>query len=133
MITVPKMPEPIKIVGLDVSGATPSGQGALKHIPLKLSPPAGHEWAAAFNQFWQQHLYMGKRRADANGSLLTVTCMEDELADGLLDELKKVVEQTNAAIQEAVEQAAADQAHQTAKDAGEKQKLADLAKKLNFD
>lgn len=125
--------EPIKIVGLDVEGSRPSGKGALKNIPLKLSAAVSYDWASSFNVHWRQHFYMQKRAADASGDRITVTCMEDELADGLLDELKKVVAETNQVFQAALDEAAGQEAIKTAKDAADRQALADVAKKLNFD
>lgn len=125
--------EPVKIIGLDVAASRPSGQGALQDVVLNLSVTVGYEWGSLFNQLWSQHFYMMKRHAEASGKRLTVTCMPDELDGGLLAELKKVAAETNTAFKAAVDQANAKEAQQQAQVAAEKQSLAQLANKLDFD
>ena len=133
MITVTKQFVPIKITGLNAQASVPSGQGALQDVVLTLSETTDYEWASLFNSLWSQHFYMMKRRAEVSGGELVVTCMPEELEEGLLSELKKVVSNTNTTFAAAVAQFQAENAQKKATEAANKQNLAQLANKLNFD
>jgi hypothetical protein len=63
----------IKIVALDDEASCPSGQGALLRLVLKLSQSAPSAWSQYFNDAWQQHLYIMKRRASVSGDRLYQT------------------------------------------------------------
>ena len=87
----------VKIVGVNENASHPSGQGALIDVVLDLKPSPDYEWSRMFDALWERHFYMMKRRAHSDGRDIVVTCIPDELADGLLGELKKVVAETNTA------------------------------------
>jgi len=123
----------IKIKELDDAASGPSGQGALMRLVLRLSESAPGPWSQYFNQAWQQHIYMMKRRASVSGDRLEITCMPDELQSDHLPELSKVIAQTNAAYgahaaeQSRLRQQAADEAKR------QKDELSSLKGKLKFD
>lgn len=125
--------EGIKIRELDDAASGPSGEGALMRLVLRLSQSAPGTWSQYFNQAWQQHIYMKKRRASVSGDRLEIICMPDELETDHLPELNKVIAETNtaygahAAEQSRLRQQAADEAER------QKDQLANLKGKLKFD
>ncbi len=132
MVTVTMIFEPIKIVSLDVGATEDSGQGALKNLSLKLSKFAEYDWCEQFNHLWKNHFYMMKRAAYATGDRLVVTCVPDELSEGLLEELKKVVEATNVAYGNHIQQQNTQQQQKVTAENAETAKLNELASKLKF-
>lgn len=123
----------IKIKELDDAASGPAGQGALMRLVLRLSESAPGPWSRYFNQAWQQHIYLMKRRASVSDDRLEIICMLDELQSKHLPELNKVIAQTNvaygvyAAEQSRLRQQAADDAKR------QKDELASLKGKLKFD
>jgi hypothetical protein len=125
--------EDIRIVGFDDKASKPSGQGALMRLVLRLSASAPFEWSQYFNTAWQQHLYGMKRRAQVSGNTLEIVAMPAELETDHLPELKKVIEETNAAYRaHATEQRRLRQ-HAEAEASARKEELAALKGKLKFD
>jgi len=106
---------------------------AIVRMTFVLTSAAPVDWSNYFNQAWDHHIYMMKRRARVIGQRLYVDCVPDEFEREHLPELKKVFDETNRAYAahhaqvQAREQAAAD------REAAEKAKLADLKKNLKFD
>ena len=102
-------------------------------LVLRLSQSAPGPWSEYFNQAWQQHIYMRKRRASVSGDRLEIICMLDELQSDHLPELNKIIARTNAAYaayaaeQSRLRQQAADEAKR------QKDELASLKGKLKFD
>lgn len=123
----------IKIMELDDAASGPSGERALMRLVLRLSHSAPAPWSEYFNQAWQQHIYMMKRRATVSGDRLAIICMPDELQSDHLPELNKVIAKTNAAYgvyaaeQSRLQQQAVDEAKR------QKDELASLKGKLKFD
>lgn len=122
----------IKIVSLDESASGPSGEGALMTMVLRLSGKAPSAWCAYFNAGWKSNFFMMKRRAEANGTSIVVTCLPDELQDQI-NHMKPIVAQSNAAYKEllAEHQAAQDAANKDAQD--RKETLKNLKGSLDFD
>jgi hypothetical protein len=123
----------VKITGMNPSLTQPSGIGKLDNVVLTLAPHPDWQWSGAFATLWKQHFYMMKRNAEISGGGLVVTCVPDELGDGLLDELKKVVAQTNEAVkaQEAADQEALKQ--KASESEAYKASLEKTAKGLKFE
>lgn len=118
---------------LDDSASRPSGQGALMRLVLRLSRSAPAQWCQYFNQAWQQHLYGMKRRATVSGDRLEIVCMQDELEQDHLPELKKVIAETNVAYRAfAAEQQRIKEANAKV-DQQQKEELASLKGRLKFD
>ncbi|WP_426025226.1 hypothetical protein [Brevundimonas sp. TSRC1-1] len=125
--------EPVSITGMNVNASHASGQGALKNIVLTLSGRPPYGWNDMFNGLWARHFYMMKRRAEVAGGQMTVTCMEDELEGGLLEELKKVVSEANQHFVAAQQEAENKRQQEAARGLEERQKLEGLANRLKFD
>jgi len=88
--------EDIRITGVDESASGGGDENsALVDVVLTLSESTPSEWATYFNQRWEQHIYMMKRRARVAGSRLTIHCVPNELEKDHLPELRKVMEETN--------------------------------------
>lgn len=106
---------------------------ALMHLVLQLSASAPHEWAQYFNECWRSHFYMMKREARVSGDRLEIYCVPDELEKHHIPELKKVASQTNQAYRQylARRRQAADA--QAAKEAEERDHLAEIKSRLKFD
>lgn len=123
----------LKIVEIDDAASGPSGQGKLQRIVLKLSQPAPREWADYFNALWEGHIYMMKRRAEVAYNSLSIVCMPEELEKDHLPELRKVIEQTNAAFAGHV--ASQEQGRRADEESAalEKKKITDLKKSIKFD
>jgi hypothetical protein len=86
----------IRITGVDESASGSGDQAsALVDVVLTLSAFAPSEWATYFNQRWEQHIYMMKRRARVDRSRLTIHCVPNELEKDHLPELRKIMEETN--------------------------------------
>jgi hypothetical protein len=123
----------IKIEAFDNSASSPSGEGALMRLVLRLSQSAPPAWSQYFNQSWQQHIYMMKRRAAVVGDRLEIICMPRELEGDHLPELKKVIAETNkayrayAAEQNRMKEEAAEEARR------QKEELSGLKGRLKFD
>jgi hypothetical protein len=123
----------IKIVDLDEEASGPSGEGALMRTILKLSETPPPEWSEYFNQAWQQHIYMMKRRARVIGDWIEIICMPAELQHDHIPELNKVIAQTNAAYSShAADQESRREAIEN-ETARQKQQLSELKSKLKFD
>ena len=123
----------VKITGMDPDLTRPSGRGKLDNVVLTLTPHPDWQWSKTFAALWKQHFYMMKRDAEVSGNGLVVTCVPDELGEGLLEELKKVVAQTNDAVkaQEAAHREA--QAQQAAEAEAYRAGVEKAAKGLKFD
>jgi hypothetical protein len=130
------MPMPftdIKIVGLDDAASGPSGQGALVRLSLKLSDSAPSAWSQYFNEAWEQHIYMMKRRASVFGDRLEIVCMPDELQNDHLPELNNVISETNSEYRRYAD--AQDRQREIEVEIARRQKdeLANLKGRLKFD
>lgn len=61
----------ISIVELNDIGSGLSNEGPLTSMVLRLSADAPDSWCAAFNEGWQSHAGMMKRKATANRDTIT--------------------------------------------------------------
>ncbi len=123
----------IEIVSID-EGASSRSQGphsGLFNIALKLSSFAPSEWSDYFNQRWQQHLYMMKRRAQASGSSITILCPPDQLEKDHIPELKIVIEETNRAYHAYLIRVQASEEERRKAEAKDKGILQDLGKRIS--
>jgi|GEM_PF-7031372 hypothetical protein len=73
-------------------------QGSLYEVHFELNPCPSVGWSRAFNEAWEQHIYMSKRRAMVQNGELVITCVLDDLAEHKR-ELEKVIASTNDAIE----------------------------------
>jgi uncharacterized coiled-coil protein SlyX len=126
----------IRIVSIDKSQSTPPAGGggagsAIGTFALVLQPSAPNEWQQMFDTAWQQHFYMQKRRAVCTGRLIAVECAPAELEDGLLDELSKVVAETNTVYAKHVEHVTQSRAREEANKAAARADLDAIADRLN--
>ena len=123
----------IRIKELDDTASGPSGEGALVRLVLKLSQSAPEPWSTYFNQAWQQHIYMMKRRARVYGDSLEIVCMPEELEKDHVPELKKVIAETNEAYKKYAAQR--ERARQVEEEQAKRQtqQLSELKKRLKFD
>lgn len=87
--------EPITITGMDADRTRKDEQSALHYAFLSLAPKPTAAWTKDFNETWEQHFYMMKRRAVVQGDGIVVHCVLDELNDGLATELEKIVGEVN--------------------------------------
>lgn len=85
----------IGIVELNDRASGLSNEGPLTSMVLRLSADAPDSWSATFNEAWQSHGGMMKRKATAARDSITSLCMPYELQGQIL-ELNKVIAQTNA-------------------------------------
>lgn len=123
----------IKIVGLDDAASGPSGQGALVRLCLKLSQSAPTAWSQYFNDAWDQHFYMTKRRATAFGDRLEIVCMPVELQNEHLPELNKVISETNDAYRKHADAQISEREIEAERARQQKEELANLKGRLKFD
>lgn len=123
----------VKITGMDQQATRPSGVGKLYDVVLNLSPIPPSDWSEIFDHYWKHHMYMMKRSATTFGSIITVQCMPEELEGGLLNELKKVVAQTNQQFKVHIGDVEAHEQAQRDKAAQERERISGLAGRLNFD
>jgi hypothetical protein len=123
----------IEIVGIDeeASSRSQGPHSGLFNIALKLSSFAPSEWSDYFNQRWQQHLYMMKRRARASGSAVTIHCPPDQLEKEHMPELKIVIDETNKAYRGYLIRAQASEKQRRKAEASDKAILQDLAKRIS--
>ena len=90
--------EDITILGLDEeSSSRVDSKSALFNVVFKLSATAPWEWANYFNDRWAKEFYMTKRKADASGSAITITCIPDDIEKDHMPHLNKVIADTNSA------------------------------------
>lgn len=123
----------IEIVGVD-EGASARSAGphsGLFEIALNLSASAPSEWSEYFNQRWQQHLYMMKRRAHASGSRITILCAPDELEKDHIPELTTVIAETNDAYRSYLSRVQANEEERRKAEAKDKAILQDLNKRIS--
>lgn len=124
----------IKIAGLDEEASAPREPGSpMFRMHLTLSASAPSAWSQYFNDRWQGHFYMMKRRAEAYGSSIIIECIADELQNDHLPELKKIVADTNTAYRAYCEKQQHERERVAAQEAADKAKVADLKDKLKFD
>ncbi len=125
----------IKIVSLDDTATSRSTESnsALVNIVLNLSLSAPHELESYFNDCWQSHIYMMKRRAIVSGKRLEIYCVPEELQSDHLPELKKIIAETNQAYRQFLDQKERVAAAEVAKDETEKAKLRNLKNSIKFD
>jgi hypothetical protein len=118
--------EAIKIVELD--------DKASQHMKmvLTLSASAPSEWSGDFNARWKQHFYMLKRRAEVCGRNLEVCCAPSELQEQV-NELKKVIAETNTAYQAYLQERQTATALRDAEEARQQAEIVELKSKLRFD
>ncbi len=126
----------IAIVGVDKSSSRPPAGGhgrgsAIGTMALELSPTAPSAWQEIFNISWKQHFYMMKRHAVCTGRLITVECPPAELEGGLLDELAKVVSETNRQYAQHQQRVQQSRAREEAQAAAAKAGLDAVADRLN--
>lgn len=89
---------PITITGVNEEASTQSHLSpAFMRIILSLTSNAPTGWADYFNNAWRQHIYMMKRHAECYGDIIVIECPPGELKQEHAPELKKVVDETNAA------------------------------------
>ncbi|MFA5924797.1 MAG: hypothetical protein WC856_26520 [Methylococcaceae bacterium] len=121
----------INIVSLDDTASSSSDPNStLVNIVLNLSSSAPHEWASYFNERWQSHIYMMKRRASVSGNRLNIYCVPEELQNDHLPELKTIIEETNQAYRQFLAQKERVAATEMAKNETEKAKLHPLLKRV---
>ncbi|CAN7736490.1 hypothetical protein [Rhizobium sp. LjRoot258] len=95
----------IRIVELNDAASGLSNEGPLTSMVLRLSADAPDPWSATFNEAWQSHRGMMKRKATATRASITSLCMPYELQGQIL-ELSKVVAETNTSYRSMLSQAA---------------------------
>lgn len=125
--------EDIGIKEFDDKASSPSGEGALMRLVLRLSQSAPLQWSEYFNAAWRQHIYMMKRKAWVTGSTLEIICMPAELDIDHLSELKKVIAETNQAYRAHVEADNRRQAQADEETRRRKEELSKLKDRLKFD
>lgn len=125
--------EHIKIVSFDDKATYKTDpSSALVNAVLKLSSPAPAEWANYFNQRWEQHFYMMKRKAYVSGNRLETYCVPDELQN-LIVEFNKVIAETNTAYTQYWAQKQHEAVQKSSADAAERENLAKIKGSLKFD
>lgn len=122
----------IQIIGFNEAASNSSGRGSLMNMHLELSASPAMQWLDLFDQNWKQHFYMLKRHVNVSGAELIVECMPDEL-QGHIDELKKVVAETNAQFNKMIADDQKSIADAQAADEERRRKLAELKGNLKFD
>ncbi len=125
--------EDIKIVDLDEDASGPYGKGAYTRVVLRLSKNTPQRWADLFNQAWCEHYYQMKREASVSGDDLEVICVQEELAQGLLDELKEVTTKTNNDYRSYLEAQHRRKQTEDEQAQREREKLSNLKGQLKFD
>jgi hypothetical protein len=125
--------EDIKIVSFDEKETRSDPNSALMHVVLNLSESVPYEWSRYFNQRWDSHFYMMKRRASISGRRLEIYCVPDELQKHHIPELNKVIAETNQAYRQYLGRVQQDEEARAAREAAEKAKLAEIKKNLKFD
>jgi len=118
----------ISIVELNDIGSGLSNVGPLTSMVLRLSADAPDSWCAAFNEGWQSHAGMMKRKATANRDTITSLCMPYEL-QGQIIELNKVISQTNATYRASLSPEAAG----CYREADARRELSDLKNSLTYE
>jgi hypothetical protein len=99
---------------------------------LNLSSSAPADWANYFNQRWEQHFYMMKRKAHVSGGRLEVYCVPDELQN-LIVEFNKVIAETNQAYSRHLAQLQQQADKQKAAEEAEREQLSKIKGTLKFD
>lgn len=123
----------IKITGMnDEESSKLDPSMALFDIVLTLSESAPYEWADYFNQRWEQHFYMMKRRASVSGARLTIYCVPEEL-ESHVTELKKVIGETNQKYKEYLANQKNQEEIIKQKEKAEKEKMSNLKDSIKFD
>src|SRR5688500_12168066 len=124
----------IKIVGMDETASSPrEPHSAIVTITLQLSASGPIEWAIYFNQAWQQHIYMMKRKARVSGRSLQIDCVPDELEAEHLPELKKVIADTNQAYSKYADAQARQRESDAAREAATAAQLKEIKGRIKFD
>ncbi|SEI18066.1 hypothetical protein SAMN05216228_103712 [Rhizobium tibeticum] len=95
----------IRIVELNDAASGLSNEGPLTSMVLRLSADAPDPWSTTFNEAWQSHGGMMKRKAMATRDSITSLCMPYELQGQIL-ELNKVIDETNTSYRSMLSQAA---------------------------
>ena len=125
--------EDIRIISMDDAASRRTDPNlALVNIVLNLSSSAPHEWASYFNQLWQQHIYMMKRKAQVSGKRLEIYCVPDELQENHIPELNKVINETNVAYKTYLSNQAQQKAVKDAQEAAEREHLKRIKDNLKF-
>lgn len=102
VISAPDKPfEGLIIIGLAIERCHVI-DGALARIYFRLSgsPPLG--WSYVFTQVWQAAVPTKKRQAGVEGDAIWLECQPEEIPEGYLEDLKKVVAQANERFMESV-------------------------------
>ena len=124
----------IKIIGMDDATSRPRDpNSAIVNVAFQLSAAAPSEWANYFNQTWQQHIYMMKRRARVFGRTLEIECVPSEIEKDHLPELKKIIAETNQAYGKYADTQARQREAEAARNAATAQELKDVKNRLKFD
>ncbi|MFH1493751.1 MAG: hypothetical protein ABIG70_03020 [Pseudomonadota bacterium] len=125
--------EDIKIVSMDDAAShRPDPSMAMFNIFLNLSSSAPSEWAKYFNQRWQQHIYMLKRKANVSGRKLEIYCVPEELEKDHIPELNKVISETNNAYRAFHINQIQQEAAQKAQEIAEREQLKSIKNNLKF-
>lgn len=125
--------EDIKIKEFDNKASSPSGEGALMRLVLRLSRSVPPQWSEYFNAAWRQHVYMMKRKAWVDGGRLEIICMPDELEGDHLPELQKIIAETNDAYRSYVASSNRRQAQAEEQAKQQREQLSKLKDRLKFD
>ncbi len=124
----------IKITGMDDRESNrPDPNKALFNIVLNLSASAPCEWANYFNNRWEQHIYMRKRRASVSGGRLSIYCVPNELEKTHIPELNKVIGETNQRYREYLSSKKIEEQSKKEREEAEKAALSSLKESLKFD
>lgn len=124
----------IKIVGMDDAASRPRDpNSAIVNVVFRLSASAPSEWANYFNEMWQRHIYMTKRRARVSGQTLELECVPSEIETDHLPELKKIISETNQAYSRVAEARIRQKDAEAARNAATAQELKDVKSRLKFD
>jgi hypothetical protein len=105
-----------------------------RNVILDLSASAPPEWADLFNNYWANNfLYMTKAKASISGSRLEIYCVPTELEKVHYPVLKNIISKTNQEYREYLVRKQSEADDLAAKEAAERDKLANIKRTLKFD
>ncbi|MEI7748716.1 MAG: hypothetical protein WCI81_06545 [Chlorobiaceae bacterium] len=126
--------EDIRITGLDAKAMRDSDKGSamrLMHLTLSKSPPSN--WGILFDQERQFPRHSMWRRAWIEGRYIVVDCVPEEIGQHHLADLKQDVANTNQQYRAWLAQSAAASDRKQQEEKAERERIAALGSKLNFD
>lgn len=127
--------EKLKIIGLVVEKTKESKRHvpAMRQLYLKLSTRPNAQWVGIFEgerEFARHNMW---REAWIDGQYIVIDCLPEELESIHLVDLKQDVEVTNDKYFELVRRKSEEEQKKKIERDAERQRLEDLASKLNFD